>query len=143
MEKIGSFWETTNVLNISIMGIPVRIIRRAMIRLEGFTEGPPISTGLSFKEGPLSRGSPEPLKIRPIRFSEKHTSISRPRKRILSPVETPRPPAKTCNETKSPSMRFTSAKEVPKAVSISASSLYLIPSARTVITLPLIDSILL
>ena len=81
--------------------------------------------------------------MRPIRFSEKHTSISRPRKRILSPVETPRPPAKTCRETKSPSMRFTSASDVPKAVSISASSLYLIPSARTVMTLPLIDSILL
>ncbi len=141
MEKIGSFWETTRVLNISIMGMLVRIIRLARIRFVGFTEGPPMGFIFSVRAGPLSMGSPEPLNTRPKRSSLKDTCISCPRKRTSSPVDTPLPPANTCRETRSPSILFTSARDLPKRVLTVASSLFRIPLARTVITFPVMDSI--
>ena len=125
------------------MGIPVRIISLGIIRWEGLTEGPPMGIRLSCKAGPLSLGDPEPEKTRPIRLSEKGTCMGRPKKRTVSLVEIPLPPANTCSETISFSKRFTSAKEVPNVVSTSARSPYRIPSARTVITLQVMDSILL
>jgi len=112
-EKIGSFCETTRVLKRSIIGIPVRIILRGTMRCDGLTEGPPIGIRFSCNEGPLSRGFPEP---------ENRTCMGCPRKRTVSPVEIPRPPAKTCKETISPFKRFTSAREVPNTVSTSARS---------------------
>ena len=51
-------------------------MRLAIIRFEGFTDGPPIGTRLSFRAGPLSRGTPAPSKMRPIKSSEKLTCIS-------------------------------------------------------------------
>jgi hypothetical protein len=121
-EKIGSFWDTTSVLKRSIMGIPVRIMFRGMMRSEGLTEGPPMGMTLSFSAGPLSLGSPEPENTLPSRSAEKGTCMGRPRKRTVSPVEMPRPPAKTWSETSSPWSLFTSASEVPNTVSTSARS---------------------
>ena len=141
MEKIGSFCDTTRVLNISIMGMLVRNIRLARMRFVGLTEGPPMGCMFSVSAGPLSIGSPEPLKIRPSRSSLKATRISWPRKRTSSPVETPWPPANTCRETRSPSILLTSARDLPKRVRIWASSWYRTSVALTVITLPVIDSI--
>ena len=121
----------------------VRIILFGLMRFAGFTEGPPIATRFSVNAGPWSLGSAEPLKIRPSKFSLKETRISCPKKRIWSFVATPRPPAKTCNETVSPSILFTSARDFPNLVFISASSLSFTPFAFTVITLPFMLSILL
>jgi len=74
-EKIGSFWLFTRVLNRSIIGMPVRIISRGMMRLDGLTEGPPTWIRFSVSAGPLSRGSPAPLKMRPWRESVNETSM--------------------------------------------------------------------
>ena len=104
------------------MGIPVRIMFRGIMRWAGFTEGPPMEIRFSWRAGPLSRGFPEPEKTRPRRFSEKGTCMERPKKRTVSPVEMPRPPAKTWRETRSFWRRFTSAREVPNTVSTSARS---------------------
>lgn len=60
MEKMGSFCDTTRVLNMSIMGMFVRSIRLARMRRVGFTEGPPMGFWFSVSAGPLSIGSPEP-----------------------------------------------------------------------------------
>ena len=128
---------------MSIIGIPVRIMRFGVMRFDGLTEGPPISTRLSTSAGPWSRGSAEPLKMRPSKSSLNETFISCPKKRIWSFVETPRPPANTWSEMRSPSILFTSARDFPNLVVISASSLSFTPFALTVITLPLMLSILL
>jgi len=122
IEKIGSFWLFTSVLKRSIIGMPVRTISRGMMRFVGLTDGPPIGIRFSLSVGPLSRGSPEPVKIRPLSESPKLTRIGLPRKRTSSPVEMPRPPAKTWSETISSSSLLTSASETPKRVVTSASS---------------------
>ena len=70
-----------------------------------------------------SRGIPAPLKMRPIKLSVNETIIGWPRKRILSPVETPRPPAKTCKKTRSSTIRITCASDLPFLDAISAKSL--------------------
>ena len=74
-EKIGSFWDSTRELNTSIIGIPVLTMFLGIILLDGFTDGPPISIRFSSSLGPLSRGSPLPLKILPRRFSEQEIFI--------------------------------------------------------------------
>ena len=65
--------------------------------------------------GPLSRGSPPPVKMRPSRPSENGTCTACPRKRTSASVATPRVPAKTCRETWSPSRRMTWASDEPVA----------------------------
>ncbi len=67
IEKIGSFWLSTRVLNTSIIGIPVRIIFVGRIRFAGLNDGPPIGIMFSVRAGPLSLGTPAPSKIRPSR----------------------------------------------------------------------------
>ena len=94
-EKMGSFWLSTRVLNTSIMGMPVRIILSGTIRLEGFTEGPPMGIMFSVRAGPLSRGTPAPSKMRPKRWSEKETIMGWPKKRTESVVLTPWVPLNT------------------------------------------------
>ena len=108
-EKMGSFWLSTSVLNTSIMGIPVRIILSGVMRLDGFTEGPPMGIMFSVSAGPLSRGTPAPLKMRPSRCSEKDTIMGRPKKRTGSVVLTPCVPLNTCNVTRSRSSLMTLA----------------------------------
>lgn len=58
IEKIGSFCDSTNVLNTSIIGMFVRIMLRGMMRLAGFTDGPPMSTMSEVTSGLPSRGAP-------------------------------------------------------------------------------------
>ena len=120
--KMGSFWLSTNVLNTSIMGMPVRTILRGMIRFDGFTEGPPASMGSSSRAGRPSRGRPAPSKTRPSSASEKGTWTVRPRKRTWASVGRPRLPAKTWRATVSPSRRMTWASEAPPGQLTSASS---------------------
>ncbi len=140
-EKIGSFWLSTRVLNRSIIGIPVRIMFRGMIRFAGFTEGPPISIISSFNSGLPSRGDPVPSNTRPRRLGDEETRIGLPRKRTWSPVDVPVAPLKICNETRSPSSLITFANEVDPLLVTTASSPFATPSARTVMTFPTIDSI--
>ena len=123
IENIGNFCDTTKELNTSIMGIPVRIILSGIILFTGLTGGPPISTTFSESVGPLSSGTPLPLKIRPKRFFPLAMRIGCPRKLTLSSVDIPRLPAKTCKDTLFPSRRITCASEVPRLVVISAISL--------------------
>ena len=99
---MGSFWLSTSVLNTSIIGMPVRIMRLGTMRLAGLTEGPPMGIIFSASAGPLSRGTPAPSNTRPSRSSENETIMGRPRKRTVSVVLTPCVPAKTCRETRSP-----------------------------------------
>ena len=77
---------------------------------------------LSVSAGPLSLGSPDPVKTLPSKSGEKETRIGLPKNRTESPVEIPRPPAKTCSDTKSRSNLITSANDFPKEVEISANS---------------------
>ena len=120
--------------------MPVRTILRGMMRLAGFTDGPPIAMRFSSSSGPLSRGWPEPLNTRPSRASVNDTSILCPRKRTWPSVEMPRLPANTCRKTLSRSRRITCASEVLSVPTTWASSPFITPSARTVITLPAICS---
>jgi hypothetical protein len=46
-EKMGSFCDSTSVLNTSIIGMPVRTMLRGMMRLAGLTDGPPMSIRFS------------------------------------------------------------------------------------------------
>ena len=69
-EKMGSFWLSTSVLNMSIIGMPVLTIFLGMILFDGLTEGPAISIMFSSSSGPLSRGFPDPSNTRPSRASE-------------------------------------------------------------------------
>ena len=106
---MGSFWLSTRVLNTSIMGIPVRISLLGTIRLDGFTEGPPMGIIFSVRAGPLSRGTPAPSKMRPSRWSEKDTIMGRPRNRTGSVVLTPWVPLNTWSVTRSLSSLMTLA----------------------------------
>ena len=134
--KMGSFCDSTRVLKMSIIGMPVRTMFFGMMRLAGFTEGPPMSIMLSSRTGPLSRGTPPPVKTRPRRSSEKGTRMGCERNRTWASVATPLAPANTCNETSSSCRRMTWAREVPVRDVTSASSLYFTPVARMVMTLP-------
>ena len=98
-EKMGSFWLSTSELNTSIIGMPVWIIWSGIRRMTGLTGGDPMGTASACTSGLPSRGRPEPSKIRPSRSSENGTCMGCPRKRILSPVESPCVPEKTCNDT--------------------------------------------
>ena len=69
-ENMGSFWLSTSVLNMSIMGMPVRIMLRGTTLRVGLTDGPPMGIMFSVSAGPLSLGTPEPVKTRPSRCSE-------------------------------------------------------------------------
>ena len=109
IEKIGSFWLSTSVLNTSIMGIPVRIILLGSVLFDGLNDGPPIGIMFSVNAGPLSRGTPAPLKIRPNRCSEKDTIMGRPKNLTGSVVETPCAPANTWRDTRSLSSLMTFA----------------------------------
>jgi hypothetical protein len=122
MENTGSFCDSTRVLKTSIIGMPVRTMRRGMMRLAGFTDGPPRSIMFSVISGPRSRGTPLPVKIRPSSASEKGTCIGRPRNRTLASVEMPRLPAKTWRSTRPPSRRMTCASDTPWREVTSASS---------------------
>ena len=95
MEKIGSFWLSTRVLNTSIMGIPVRIILFGKVLLDGLKDGPPMEIMFSVNAGPWSLGTPVPSKIRPKRFSEKDTCMGLPKNLTGSVVLTPWAPANT------------------------------------------------
>ena len=48
---MGSFWLSTRVLNTSIIGMPVRIMRLGTMRLAGLTEGPPMGIIFSVSAG--------------------------------------------------------------------------------------------
>ncbi len=119
---MGSFCDSTSELNTSIMGMPVRIMLRGMMRLAGFTGGPPISIILSSSTGPLSRGRPDPVNTRPSSASEQEVRRRSPRKRTSALVGIPRVPANTCRVTRSPSRRMTCAREVPPSDVTSANS---------------------
>ena len=138
MENIGNFCDSTNELNTSIIGMPVRTILLGIILFAGLTGGPPISPMFSERVGPLSKGIPLPLKMRPTKLSPRDMRMGWPKKRTLSPVDIPRLPAKTCNETLLPSRRITWAREVPRCVETCAISMYPILLASTVITSPAI-----
>ena len=121
--------------------IPVGMSWDGCFLLYGLTEGPPMSIMFSFSSGPLSLGRPAPSKIRPRRFSEKLTLMGYPRNLTLSPVLTPCAPEKTSRDTLSLSSLITRARDTPVEEVISARSLFLTPSAFTVMTLPTIESI--
>ena len=135
-EKMGSFCDSTSELKMSIIGMPVRIIRSGTRRQVGLTGGPPMSTGGASTSGLPSRGRPAPSKTRPRRSSEKGTCMGRPRNRTRSPVETPCVPAKTWSETRSRSSRMTPASDDCVWPATTPSSSYPMPAARTVTTLP-------
>ncbi len=92
--------------------MPVRTMRRGMMRSLGFTDGPAIGTMFCVRRGPLSRGAPLPVNTRPISASENDTSIGLPRKRTSASVEMPRAPAKTCKNARPASRRITCASEL-------------------------------
>ena len=64
-EKIGSFCDSTRLLNTSIIGMPVRIMVRGMMRRAGLTDGPTMAMRSSSRAGPPSRGTPPPVNTRP------------------------------------------------------------------------------
>ena len=61
----------------SYIGMFVRTMSRGIIRFVGLKEGPPISRPSPTMSGPLSIGTPEPLKRRPKSWSENETCMSR------------------------------------------------------------------
>ncbi len=142
-EKIGSFCDSTSELKTSIIGMLVRIMFFGMIRFAGLTDGVPVSMRFSSRRGPLSRGSPLPSKMRPSRLSEKEICMGCPMKTTSSPVDMPRPPVNTCNETWSPLKRMTSARDSPWRAFTNPRCPYRTSFAVTVMTLPSMESILL
>ena len=138
---MGSFWLTTSELNTSIIGMFVRIICLAMMRLAGLNEGPPIGMSSSTGSGPPSIGTPLPLKIRPSIDSPYLTCIGCPRKRTWSFVESPLVPPNTCRVTMSPDTRMTCPSVVRPGDWISANSPSPIPVACSEAILPVISVI--